>query len=340
MEIAIIEDFCIFDEKFTEPISEELSPVLRNKLLHSIGLSPISNENPTIHNSFYLSEEKQCINTDEYNILLSHFDNVLKNNNEYMNNFDFASLDIIYENTKCEHSNLNLAVYEPSNELSEKPIDQSISFSRRQIPEQTEIDIDAYNILLSYFSPTYKNNNTYMNNFDFTSLETISENQQIDAYNILLSYFSNTYKNDRAYKNNFDFRLLETVSENHQIETNDNTTKIKTKKITVIRRENIKMRNKKRKPIPPAIRKAVWLYYNGKKYESDCYTNCGEKINVFGFECGHVVAHSKGGSIEISNLRPICSNCNRSMDNENMEDFIDYYGLKKINKNDNNICYR
>ena len=37
--------------------------------------------------------------------------------------------------------------------------------------------------------------------------------------------------------------------------------------------------------------------------------------------------------MEISNLRPICSNCNRSMETKNMEEFIEYHGFKKIKHN-------
>lgn len=90
-----------------------------------------------------------------------------------------------------------------------------------------------------------------------------------------------------------------------------------------------------RKRIPSALRKAVWNHYNGKVYETTCYTGCGETISVHNFECGHVIAVSCNGETDLSNLRPICSNCNKSMGNKNMEEFINKYGFKKDNSDEN-----
>lgn len=86
-----------------------------------------------------------------------------------------------------------------------------------------------------------------------------------------------------------------------------------------------------RKRISSALRKAVWINYIGKKYEAMCYTGCSETITVHNYECGHIIADSKGGTIELSNLRPVCSNCNKSMGNKNMEEFIKDCGFKKNN---------
>ena len=62
---------------------------------------------------------------------------------------------------------------------------------------------------------------------------------------------------------------------------------------------------------------------------------CGETISVHNFECGHVVAESKGGITCISNLRPICSRCNASIGTDNMIDFMKRYGF--VNKDENMI---
>jgi 5-methylcytosine-specific restriction endonuclease McrA len=69
-----------------------------------------------------------------------------------------------------------------------------------------------------------------------------------------------------------------------------------------------------KKKIPKAIRQQVWLKYNGKIYENKCTIIwCQNIISVFNFHVGHNVPESKGGGIEIENLRPICPNCNLSM---------------------------
>ena len=66
--------------------------------------------------------------------------------------------------------------------------------------------------------------------------------------------------------------------------------------------------------IPKAIREQCWLDTMGKKYESSCYISwCSNKINVFDFHVGHHVPESKGGELDINNLKPICARCNLSM---------------------------
>ncbi len=66
--------------------------------------------------------------------------------------------------------------------------------------------------------------------------------------------------------------------------------------------------------IPKAIREQTWVKYIGKRYCSTCFVWwCKNTITVFDFQVGHNIPESKGGDLEISNLRPICSRCNSSM---------------------------
>jgi len=66
--------------------------------------------------------------------------------------------------------------------------------------------------------------------------------------------------------------------------------------------------------IPKALREQVWITHVGKKFETKCTIRwCKNTITVFDFQSGHNVPESKGGVTEISNLRPICSRCNSSM---------------------------
>lgn len=70
----------------------------------------------------------------------------------------------------------------------------------------------------------------------------------------------------------------------------------------------------KKKNIPIKIKEEVWLKQFGKIYENKCFINwCHNTINVFNFEAGHDIPESKGGTIDIYNLYPICSKCNKSM---------------------------
>jgi len=91
--------------------------------------------------------------------------------------------------------------------------------------------------------------------------------------------------------------------------------------------------------IPSSLRIAVWNHYNGETYNAKCFTGCGETISVHNFDCGHVIAKSMGGTIELNNLRPICGHCNSSMANMNMDDFIAYYGFKQVYTTNNKyVC--
>lgn len=66
--------------------------------------------------------------------------------------------------------------------------------------------------------------------------------------------------------------------------------------------------------IPKALREQVWITHVGKKFHTKCTVRwCKNTISVFDFQCGHNVPESKGGSLELSNLRPICARCNLSM---------------------------
>ena len=78
-----------------------------------------------------------------------------------------------------------------------------------------------------------------------------------------------------------------------------------------------KTNQKKKKNIPIKLKEEVWLKYFGKVYEHKCFIDwCTNTINVFNFETGHDIPESKGGSIDIFNLYPICSKCNKSMGNK------------------------
>ena len=74
--------------------------------------------------------------------------------------------------------------------------------------------------------------------------------------------------------------------------------------------------------IPKALREKVWYSYIIRKNQHYvCYCCESTPITPFNFECGHVHAKSKGGEINLQNLRPICTLCNRSMHTKNLYEF-------------------
>lgn len=69
----------------------------------------------------------------------------------------------------------------------------------------------------------------------------------------------------------------------------------------------------KRRQIDKNTRDAVWIKYMGNKVEGKCYCCKLRTIHITDFQVGHNKAFAKGGSDNISNLRPICGPCNRGM---------------------------
>lgn len=103
-------------------------------------------------------------------------------------------------------------------------------------------------------------------------------------------------------------------------------------------------KKKKKQKIPFKLRQQVWLNTNGKQYECKCFVKwCSNTIDVFNYQVGHDIPESKGGTLHLNNLKPICSNCNLSMSNNfsitQWNNLIDYKIIDDVqNKNKiNNI---
>jgi 5-methylcytosine-specific restriction endonuclease McrA len=100
----------------------------------------------------------------------------------------------------------------------------------------------------------------------------------------------------------------------------------------------------KKANIPKALREQVWLKTFGKIYEHNCHIKwCSNIINVFDFHVGHDIPESKGGTLTIDNLKPICARCNLSMsDNytisewQNFKSKADDVKPKIVSNKDNN----
>ena len=75
--------------------------------------------------------------------------------------------------------------------------------------------------------------------------------------------------------------------------------------------------------IPKAVREQCWTQTFGKVYEHTCYVHwCENTISVFDFHVGHDQPESKGGTLDITNIKPICARCNLSMsDNYTIEEW-------------------
>ena len=83
--------------------------------------------------------------------------------------------------------------------------------------------------------------------------------------------------------------------------------------------------------IPRALREQVWIKYSGRRFERTCWIPwCKNTMNVFDFHVGHNIPESKGGKLEIGNLRPICARCNLSMsDTHTISEWMSYSGPRR-----------
>ena len=79
-------------------------------------------------------------------------------------------------------------------------------------------------------------------------------------------------------------------------------------------KKNKKNKKYSKEHIPKAVREQVWLKRMGQTYKGKCFVHwCQNDISVFDFHVGHNTPESKGGTLSISNLEPICARCNLSM---------------------------
>lgn len=95
--------------------------------------------------------------------------------------------------------------------------------------------------------------------------------------------------------------------------------------------------------ISSTLRHEVWKKFISDKFrKGKCFCCRTTDIEESNFECGHVISRSNGGAACLQNLRPICSQCNKSMSSENMDEFIvrcGFWGICELQKQPLKIFY-
>jgi hypothetical protein len=172
-------------------------------------------------------------------------------------------------------------------------------------------------------------------------IEVKSDNKTDDEFNdIFYRYINNiTLKKSycaRLFNPNRDCQFNSFTSPNHFIEILfSNIIDIDFyKELNIILNEFIQKKNEikeckkvkgaKKKPINATMKRLVWNTNIGENIgKSKCVCCLTTDITQLSFNCGHIIAEANGGETIVSNLRPICQNCNSSMGIKNMDDFME-----------------
>lgn len=65
----------------------------------------------------------------------------------------------------------------------------------------------------------------------------------------------------------------------------------------------------------------IWIKRNGDFINGKCFC-CKCKIHYRNYKVGCIVAKSNGETIDVDNLEPVCSNCNKKMGKINMNEYM------------------
>lgn len=179
---------------------------------------------------------------------------------------------------------------------------------------------NSVNTIISTIAMKFKPTTDYKKYYNYNN--RINKHNQKNHKHKKNEYITNPKKNNKLDNTT---NLLKT-----SIKTSNKQTKLQT-----INKKRNEHKQIKKEIIPKRIRELVWTTHNTEVFSNKCYVSwCDNKINVFNFQVGHDIPESKGGTIDIDNLKPICGNCNLSMSNN--------YSIKEwsnliINKNNKTI---
>ena len=138
----------------------------------------------------------------------------------------------------------------------------------------------------------------------------------IKTYDLIIEKFNN---NNDDIKNIINFNDLNKKNYNNIY---DFLLNYKDNIIFVNKEDNNKFKCKKKK-ISATLKRLVWNKWIGEEFgKSKCLCCKITDITQLSFHCGHVIPECNGGELILSNLKPICQNCNSSMGTKNMDDFM------------------
>jgi 5-methylcytosine-specific restriction endonuclease McrA len=82
-----------------------------------------------------------------------------------------------------------------------------------------------------------------------------------------------------------------------------------------------------KKKIPKKVKTDCWDTWMGKQNRKGICKCCNkQEIDISDFQAGHILSEKNGGTVDIDNLIPLCSQCNLSMSSKNLDEYMaEYY---------------
>jgi 5-methylcytosine-specific restriction endonuclease McrA len=132
------------------------------------------------------------------------------------------------------------------------------------------------------------------------------------------------YLDERILK--YQTELKESIEKERAEKVNKREPKVKAEKVEKPKVEKPKVEKPRKKTISATLKRLVWNTNIGEDIgKTKCLCCKSTDITQMSFHCGHVVAEINGGELIVSNLKPICQNCNSSMGTKNMNDFMETF---------------
>lgn len=93
----------------------------------------------------------------------------------------------------------------------------------------------------------------------------------------------------------------------------------------------------KKQNIPKALKNRVWNErISDYEVEGKCVV-CLNRVTKDNFECSHIISEVNGGPLILSNLTVMCSTCNKSVGDRNLDEFMKTFGIDQTEVKNNDI---
>ncbi len=182
-------------------------------------------------------------------------------------------------------------------------------------------DIDIY-LIHKYHN--IKINNIFIKTYDLIieilNHKNLEEINKIIDFNDLIKFLKNKNNYNDIYELFINYKKIN-KDEIRIVNQDDKKLKEIIKKDD--KKENTKKLKYKKKRISSTLKRLVWNKWIGEEIgKFKCLCCNVTDINQMSFNCGHIIPECKGGETILSNLKPICQNCNSSMGSLNMDEFM------------------